>query len=152
MKTARDIMTAQVITLGPDDQITKAARLLLDNHINAAPVVDAQGRLLGILCQSDLIAQQKRLPLPSFFTLLDMVIPLHSAKSLELEVAKISAFKVAQAMTPDPVTITPETGLEEIAALMVEKNFHTLPVVEDGLLKGVVGKEDILRTLMPGGK
>ena len=74
------------------------------------------------------------------------------AERLEQEVAKIAAVTVAQAMTPDPVTIGPATGLEEIAALMVEKNFHTLPVVDDGRLVGVVGKEDVLRTLLPAAR
>ncbi len=53
-------------------------------------------------------------------------------------------------MNPNPVTVTPETTIEEAATDMVAKNFHTLPVVHGGELVGVVGKEDILRTLLPG--
>ena len=51
-------------------------------------------------------------------------------------------------MTPDPVTVKPDTGIEHVAALMVEKNYHTLPVVDGDQLVGIVGKEDILRTLI----
>ena len=51
-------------------------------------------------------------------------------------------------MTARPVTVNPDTGIEEIAAFMVEKNYHTLPVVEAGKLVGIVGKEDVLRTLI----
>jgi len=51
-------------------------------------------------------------------------------------------------MTPDPVTVNSDTGIEEIAALMVEKNYHTLPVVDAGKLVGIVGKVDVLRTLI----
>jgi len=54
-------------------------------------------------------------------------------------------------MTQDPVTVEPETDIEEIASLMVDKKYHTLPVVRDGKLLGVVGKEDVLRTLLPTG-
>jgi CBS domain-containing protein len=53
-------------------------------------------------------------------------------------------------MTPSPVTVNPETSIEEIAALMVDRRFHTIPVVEKGKLVGIVGKEDVLRTLMQG--
>jgi CBS domain-containing protein len=151
MIRAKDIMTPDPITVSAEAEITTAARLLLEKRINGVPVVDDQGRLKGILCQSDLIAEQKSLPLPSFFTLLDGLIPLTSLKHLEKEVAKIAATTVGAAMTPDPVTIGPETSLEDIAALMVDKNFHTLPVVEGGRLVGVVGKEDVLRTLLGGG-
>ena len=147
MLSVKDIMTTEVITVRPDTEIVEAGRLLLENHINGLPVVDEKGKLVGILCQSDLIVQQKKLPLPSFFTFLDGFIPLTSMKQLEKEIQKAVAVTVAQAMTPDPVAVTPDTGLNSVAALMVDKNFHTLPVVAEGRLVGVVGKEDVIRTL-----
>lgn len=152
MLKARDIMTKDVVTVTPDTDITQAAKLLLDNHFNGLPVVDDKGRLIGIICQDDLIVQQKRLPLPSLFTFFDGLIPLTSYKSLEKEVDKIIASSVSQAMTPDPLTIGPEANLEDIATLMVNNNIHTLPVLEGGRLVGIIGKEDVLRTLMPPGK
>ena len=148
MQTAQDIMTRNVITVTPDTDITQATKILLEHHINGLPVVDTDRRLVGIVCQSDMIAQQKRIPLPSLFTLLDGYITLTSAKNFEKEVQKIAATQVAQAMTVDPVTVRPETSLEEIATLMVGKKLHTLPVVDNGALVGVIGKEDMLRTLM----
>ena len=148
MTTAGEIMTTHVITLSPDLDIAKAAEILLENHINGAPVVDPDGRLVGILCQSDLIAQQKKLPIPTLFTFLDGLIQLSSAKQIEKQVRKIAALTVAQSMTPDPVTVQPDNRLETVAALMVDNNFHTLPVVEGSRLVGIIGKEDVLRTLL----
>ena len=148
MQTAQDIMTRDVITVTTDTDITQATKILLEHRINGLPVVDKDQQLVGIVCQSDMIAQQKRIPLPSLFTLLDGYITLTSAKHFEKEVQKITAMQVAQAMTPDPVTVQPGTSLEEIAQLMVGKKLHTLPVVDKGVLVGVVGKEDMLRTLM----
>jgi CBS domain-containing protein len=147
MIKAKDIMTKELVTVSPKTEITKAAEILLEKGINGVPVVDS-GRLVGILCQSDLIAQQKNLPIPSLFTLLDGFIPLRSAKHFEKAFQKIAATTVADSMTPDPVTVQPDTSIEEIAALMVDKNFHTLPVVEGKRLVGIIGKEDVLRTLM----
>jgi CBS domain-containing protein len=149
MITVRDIMTTPVITVTPDMNIAGAAKILLDNRVNGAPVVDDKGRLVGILCQSDLIAQQKKLPIPTLFTFLDSVIQLSSAKQIEKQIRKIAALTVADAMTPEPVAVHPDTGVETIAALMVDKNFHTLPVVENSRLVGIIGKEDVLRTLLP---
>jgi len=152
MLKAKDIMTKAVITVSPDMEIVHAAKILLENRINGAPVMDETGKLVGILCQSDLIAQQKKLPIPSFFTFLDGLITLTSMKQMEKEVQKIAAVTVAQAMTPDPMTVQPDTDIEAVAALMVDQSFHTIPVVEEGELLGIVGKEDILKTLMPGSK
>ena len=148
MLKAKDIMTREVVTVYPETEIVQAARLLLDRHISGLPVVDKEGHVKGILCQSDLMAQQRKIPLPSFFVLLDGTLPLTSPKNIEKELAKMAALKVSEAMTPDPITIDPETGLEDIATLMVKNNIHTLPVLDQGRLVGIVGKEDILRTLM----
>jgi CBS-domain-containing membrane protein len=140
-------MNREVITVRPDTEITKAAGILLEKKINGLPVVDDKGELVGILCQSDLIAQQKKMPIPSLFTFLDGLIALTSMKQIEKEVRKIAAIVVADAMTVDPVTVEPDTGIETVAALMVDNSFHTLPVVEDGRLVGIIGKADILKTL-----
>ena len=148
MLKVKDIMTRQIKTVSPDTEITQAAKLLLSERINGVPVVDKTGKLVGILCQSDLIAQQKSIPIPSLFTLLDGYIPLTRLNRLDKEVEKIAATKVDNAMTADPMTVTSDTDIEQIAALMVEKNYHTLPVVDDGKLVGIVGKEDVLRTLL----
>ena len=69
-------------------------------------------------------------------------------KHLEKEVRKITGTTVSDTMTPNPVTVRPEMAIQEIAGLMVDKKYHTLPVVDQGRLVGVIGKEDILRTLM----
>jgi len=149
MLTVRDIMTTNLITVTQDMDIAGAAKILLDNRINGVPVVDDSGQLVGILCQSDLITQQKKLPIPTLFTFLDGLIRLTSMKQLEKQVGKIAALTVSEAMTPKPVTVRLDTTLETVAALMVDSNFHTLPVVEDSNLVGVIGKEDVLRTLLP---
>ena len=150
MLEAGDIMTRDPITLSPETEIAEAAKLLLEKNINGVPIVDRSGQVVGILCQSDLIKQQKRLPIPSVFTLLDGLIPLTSMKHLEKEVRNITGTTAAHTMTPDPVTVPSDMTIQEIAGLMVDKNFHTIPVVDEGKLVGVVGKEDVLRTMMSG--
>jgi CBS domain-containing protein len=148
MLKVKDIMTREVKTVSPETEITQAAKLLLSERINGVPVINQAGELVGILCQSDLIAQQKGIPIPSLFTLLDGYIPLTRFNRLDKEVEKIAATTVEHAMTSDPVTVASNTDIEKVAALMVEKNYHTLPVVDNGKLVGVVGKEDVLRTLL----
>ena len=149
MIIVKDIMTTDLITVNPDMDISRAAKILFDNRINGVPVVDDSGCLVGILCQSDLITQQKKLPIPTIFTFLDGLIRLTSTKQIEKQVRKIAALTVSDAMTPKPVTVRPDTEVETVAALMVDKNFHTLPVVEDSRLVGIIGKEDVLRTVIP---
>ena len=140
-------MAKDVLTVTPDTSISQAASLLLQHHVNGMPVVDEENKLVGIICQSDIITQQKKLPVPTIFTLLDGIIPLTSMSHMEKEVQKMAATRVSEAMTPDPVSVSPDTELEEMAEIMVSKNYHTLPVVDGDKLVGVIGKEDVLKTL-----
>jgi len=150
MIKASDIMETSIICVTPDTEIPKAVAILLDNHVNGVPVINDKEELVGILCQSDLIFQQKEMPVPPIFTILDSIFPLSSSKKIDEEFRKIAATTVAQAMVKDVVSVAPDTPVSEIASLMVEKHFHTIPVVKDKKLVGIIGKEDVLKTLTPG--
>ena len=81
--------------------------------------------------------------------MLDGVFQLTSKKQIEKQVGKIAALTVGEAMTTDVVTVSPDNHIETVAALMVDNSFHTLPVVENDRLVGIIGKADVLRTLLP---
>ncbi len=147
MLKAKDVMSTDPIKIGPREDIAGAAKLLLEEHINGLPVVDEDNKLLGILTQSDLVAMQKKFPLPTIFTVLDGILPLTSFSKIEKEVEKMTASQVEQAMTPEPVHVEPETPLEKVAQLMADNKFHTLPVVQEEKLVGILGKEDVLRSI-----
>ncbi|HKJ99444.1 MAG TPA: CBS domain-containing protein [Desulfotignum sp.] len=149
MIKASDIMETNIISVTPDTDTPSAVRILLDNHINGVPVVNDKEELVGILCQSDLIFQQKEMPVPPIFTILDSIFPLSSSKKINEEFRKIAATTVAQAMVKKVVSVAPDTPVSEIASLMVEKHFHTIPVVKNKKLVGIIGKEDVLNTLTP---
>ena len=149
MLKVKDIMTRKIITVSPETEVVNAAKILLEKGINGLPVIDASGKLVGVLTQSDLVAQQKSIPIPTVFTLLESYIPLTLIHRIDKEVEKIAALKVEQAMTPNPVTVGLETDIADVAKLMVDKKFHTLPVMEGDKVVGIVGKEDVLKTLLP---
>lgn len=148
MLKAKDIMTTDVVTVKPESDTVEAVRIMLDKHFNGLPVVDDAGQLQGIICQSDLVTKQKQIRLPSFFTVLDSMIPLSDPTSLERELEKMASSTVDGVMTRKVVTVTPDTSIDQVASLMVDKKLHTIPVVDGGALVGVIGKADVLRTLM----
>ncbi len=148
MRTDRDIMTTDPVTIGPKASIADAVKILLERKFNGLPVINDEGQLVGVICQSDLVAQQQRLRVPSVFTLLDGFIPLPGWSKSEEAFKKMNALVVEEAMTPKPVTATPDTPLEDLASLMVKAKYYSLPVVENGRVVGIIGKEDILCTLV----
>jgi len=85
MKTARDIMTRDVQTVAPDTSIEALARCFSDRGVSGFPVVDPEGRLVGVVTESDLIHQSERLHIPTTVAIFDAVIVLGSSKKLEEE-------------------------------------------------------------------
>jgi len=148
MQKAQDIMTKNVITVTPETTVTELARLLASHTIGGAPVVDDSGRLLGVVTESDLIDQTKKIHIPTVVAILDSLIFLERPDKMEKEIRKFAGSTVADIYTKNPVTVTEDTLLEEIATIMSEKNVHTLPVMREDTLVGIIGKGDIIKTLI----
>lgn len=141
-------MTKDVITVTPATTVTELALLLASHNIGGAPVVDSSGALLGVVTESDLIDQKKKIHLPTVITILDSVFYLENPDKMEKEMKKIAGSTVGDIYSKNPHTVTEETLLDEVATLMAEKNVHTLPVMQGDTLVGVIGKKDIIKTLI----
>ncbi len=145
MLTAKDVMTRDVITVGPRTTVEELARLLIEHHISGAPVVDDAGELVGIVTEHDLINREKRLHIPTVVQIFDAFIYLESSKRFEDDLKKMVGTKVGDICNPHVVTIGEDTALSEIATIMTEKDIHLLPVMSGKKLVGIVGKEDVLK-------
>ncbi|MDO9042962.1 MAG: CBS domain-containing protein [Desulfocapsaceae bacterium] len=148
MLTARDIMNSEVITITDESTIKELARILTIHQISGVPVINDQGKLVGVVTESDLIYQTKKVHIPTVITILDSVFYLENPDRIGDEMKKMAGTKVKDILTSKPVTVTENTPLDEIATIMAEKNMHTLPVVNKDGLVGVIGKKDIIRTLI----
>ena len=148
MATAADVMTQDVITVTTETSLRDLAQILSDNSINGVPVVDDKGTVIGVICESDLVNQNKPLHIPTMFVILDSVIPLDNPWRLEKEFKRLSATTVEDIYSHPPVCVAPDTDLSEIARIMADQKYYTIPVVEKGKLVGVLGKADVIRSLM----
>ncbi len=147
MLTAKDIMTKDVITANEDMPVGELAALLWKKNISGMPVVDADGQLIGVVTENDLIDQTKKVHIPTMISILDSVIMLESSKKLEEQIGKITGKTVGAICSKKVISVDENTRLDEIATIMSEKGIHTLPVLRDNKLVGVVGKNDIIKTL-----
>ena len=147
MLTARDIMTREVISIDPEAPVTEAASLMESHRISGLPVVGPRGNILGIITQTDLVQRARDLELPPAINLLDIHMFLVTPSNFHKRLEKMLGGTVGEVMTPEPITVAPETPVKEIAALMDRKNVHTLPVLESGKLVGIIGKVDLIRAL-----
>ena len=147
MLTAKDIMTKDVVTVTPDTSIEELSTLLVSNEISGAPVVNAEGAIVGMVTENDLISRNKRLHIPTVVSFLDAVIYLESSKKFSDDVKRLTATKVGDICAKKVVTITEDTTLTDIATIMSEKNVHLLPVVSSGKVVGIVGKRDVVKAV-----
>ncbi len=148
MLNASDIMTTDVITVKKETNLKDLAGLLYRNHINGVPVVDDDGLLTGIICESDLIRKDKKLHIPTVVAIFDWVLYLESPKKIEKEIQRINATTVEDLYIKEVVTVDEKTPVDEIATIMEEKKVYTIPVMDGDRLVGVIGKADLIRTLV----
>ncbi len=142
---ARDLMTPEVVTVPPETPVISIARLLADRGISAVPVVDALGALRGIVTEADLIrrlAGEVDRPaswLASFFS--------NQARDAD-RYARTHGVTAADIMTAKVVSVDPDALASSIAALMEEQGIRRVLVVQDGRLRGLVSRADLLRALV----
>lgn len=122
------IMTKEVISLDLSNTLYTAEKRLKKNNIRHMPVVNGQ-RLIGLLSLSDI----QRI---SFFD-------AYNAEGTE-DTAIYNMLSIEDIMIKNPITVTSDTSIKEVAELLAKKKFHSLPIVDDGLLVGIVTTTDIL--------
>ena len=141
---AHQIMTRPVITVTPETTIVEAANTMLRQHVSGLPVVDATGKLVGIVSEGDFIrrseigTQRKRARWLTF-----ILGPGKAATDFVHE----HGCKVAEIMTPEPLTITEDTALEEIVQLMEKNNVKRFPVIRGDNIVGIVSRANLLRAV-----
>lgn len=146
----REVMSVNVITVGTDATIEDIARVLTDNKVSGAPVVDRSGKMVGIVTQKDLLYKDIQPRFPAVVELLGGLIFLKGVRHYNEELKKLVATKAEDIMTKDVVTIDADADIQTAATLMVEKDINRIPVVENGRLAGIVGRADIVRSLAGG--
>jgi CBS domain-containing protein len=139
---AHQIMTRSVITIAPDATILEAARTMLQHHVSGLPVVDAAGKLLGIVSEGDFI-RRGEIGTPRKRGRWLKVLLGESAVDYVREHGR----RVSDVMTSDPITVTEDATLEEIVDAMETNGVKRLPVMKDGRLVGLVSRANLMQAV-----
>ncbi|KQV66359.1 CBS domain-containing protein [Rhizobium sp. Root1220] len=140
----KDVMTTKITKVSPDNGVRQAAQVMLDNHVSGVPVVDDEGRLVGVLSEGDLIRRTELIS-ATITSSEDMALPSEARANAYI---RRSSWRVGDAMTPDPVVIDEEASLAHVAKLMHERHIKRIPVVRDGKLVGIVSRADLLQAIL----
>ena len=157
--TARDLMTTDVETVAPDDEVSEVLGRLARAEFNGFPVVDEDDVVVGIVTQHDLVhlfqTEDRTLwlpvGLPPFTQTLTYAIDVSwDDLDLGIDLAKNANRPISEVMTTDVVTVTPDADLDTVLDLLAddERDINRLPVVDDdGRLVGIVARQDVLRAI-----
>jgi CBS domain-containing protein len=151
MKTAAEIMNADVPSVSPEDDARAAIDLLARTDMGAVAVVDEDRRVVGIVSESDLILgdEESDLHLPHYLNIMGGVVFVGSMKGFEKRLDKAFATKVSELMTADPVVAHDFEAANRVAKKIADKHHNHLPVVDaDGRLAGMVTRADALAALV----
>ncbi|CAN5308203.1 CBS domain-containing protein [soil metagenome] len=141
---AHQIMTRHVITVTPETTVGDAANLMLRQHISGMPVIDRSGALVGIISEGDFLrraeigTQRKRGRWLKF---------LLGPGATAADFVRAKGVKVGEIMTPNPLTVTEQTSLQDIVQLMEKNNVKRLPVMHDGAIVGLVSRSNLLQAV-----
>jgi CBS domain-containing protein len=141
---AKDVMVRDVVTIKPDDSVDDTIALLAKHDISALPVVDADGRVVGIVSESDLVRRpeigtEKYRPW--------WVEAITPAATLAHEFAKAHGHRVHEIMSRNVVSAREDTTLGEIATLLERHRIKRLPILDDGKLVGIVSRSNLIQAL-----
>lgn len=137
-----EIMTRDVITVAPQTSIREAASRMVDHSVSGLPVVDEQGKLVGVLSEGDLILRQRarqRVPWWRAF--------FQDGERLAREYQKAAGTTVAEVMTKAVISVSPDLPIEAAALILDQRRIRRVPVVADGRVVGIVSRGDLVKIL-----
>lgn len=148
----RAVMTTEVISFTPDQNIQEAMSQLVDAGVDAGPVVNDRGEVLGMLSTGDLIVEEARVHFPTVVNFLGVNVTLpFSERKLDETMEKALGASVGEVMTSPAQVVKADDTVEDAATMLHDHDLSRLPVVDDqGCLIGLLARGDIVKAIVKG--
>lgn len=140
----RDVMEKNVITVKRDTRYEEVARILYENNISGMPVVDDDGRIVGIISEKDIF----RVLYPFYRSYYEQAVLYADLEEREKKAREIRNHKAEVFMSPSVIPISPNDAVMKAGAIMLAKHVSRLPVVEDGKIVGIISRKMIYRAIL----
>lgn len=143
-ETVSDVMTTTVLSVSPEATVMEALNLIVDHRITGMPVVDSDGKVVGVVSDFDLLALDLA-PKPSHGMFPSLDESWETFRDVQNLMSKMEGRIVDDVMTSDPLVVRPNTSLDMAARLLLESRIRRLPVVDkDGKLVGLLSRRNIV--------
>ena len=153
-KLVKDVMTKNVITVNKDTTVEELSELLLKNNITGAPVVDKDGKLIGMVTDADIITEDIEPIFPLYFDPLIVSFAfMENFEKYKKDIKDYLEIKVEDIMTRRVKTVKENTSVSDAVKILVKDRINRIPVVDDeNKVIGIVARADILKSMLDGAK
>lgn len=144
---AKDIMKKEVVSVREDQTLKDVVELMIKHDVSGLPVVNTSGKVVGIISERDILRHGRKIFMTESISLLGIMLYEQNPHSYEEELSKALKLTVREVMVRDVIVVHEDEPVGEIAYIMMEEGVNRVPVLKDGKLVGIIGREDIIRAI-----
>lgn len=146
-RSVASIMSRNIISVAPDTGVAQIAALLSKHGISAVPVIDASGKLLGMVSEGDLLSPFSTSNQARRSWWLDILAEGETLAPEFVQYVSLDHHMAADLMTRKVITATEDTSIAQVADLLIQKHIKRVPILRDGRVTGIISRADIVRAI-----
>lgn len=144
---AKDIMKREVVSIKEDETLKDVVEMMIKYDVSGLPVVNNSGKVVGIISERDILRHGRKIFMTESISLLEIMLYEQKPESYEEELSEALKLPVKKIMVKDIITADENEPVGEIALIMMEEGVNRIPILKNGELVGIIGREDIIRAI-----
>ena len=144
---AKDIMKKEVISVREDQTLKDVVEMMIKYDVSGLPVINISGKIVGIISERDILRHGRKIFMTESISLLGIMLYEQNPESYEEELSQALKLIVSKIMVRDVIVADENEPVGEIAHIMMEEGVNRVPILKDGELVGIIGREDIIRAI-----
>ena len=145
---ARDIMTTKLVTVGPETSVKDVVALLVEHKVSGIPVVDVEGKVLGMVSEGDVLRKKIAPKTPDMLSILGALVYYDGTKEYQEAFRKMAANTAKEIMTEPIISVNVEDDLGKVGSVILDHHIKRVPVLEKGKLVGVISRSDLVKMML----
>lgn len=145
---ARDIMTTKLVTVGPETSVKDVVALLVEHKVSGIPVVDAEGKVLGMVSEGDVLRKKIAPKTPDVLSILGAMVYYDGAKEYQEAFRKMAANTAQEIMTEPVIAVDVDDDFGKVGQVILDHHIKRVPVLDKGKLVGLISRSDLVKLML----
>jgi CBS domain-containing protein len=145
---ARDIMTTKLVTVGPETSVKDVVALLVEHKVSGIPVVDAEGKVLGMVSEGDVLRKKIAPKTPDVLSILGAMVYYDGAKEYQEAFRKMAANTAQEIMTEPVIAVDVDDDFGKVGQVILDHHIKRVPVLDKEKLVGLISRSDLVKLML----